>query len=426
MSKHRPSDNPRSNGSAPVPGFDRDAWLKRLFHNTYTRKGRRREVRGWAVKIQVRGRRRTLSLTKTSRQAAAAEAYRLHQEIVARGWDAVLQSRLGRAVSANPEPPLEYWLKRLVPRREPPDPEGAPVLSAWIEHAGAGYYFPLRRRTVDEAAERAWTIQRTVIDRGWADSLPRFSREATLSFIWRYNPYLCTYTTVHTQAADESATESPAVKASKWKVWIAEADPELRRALTRWLPEASGNPALPLEEQLRVPAPTAANGLVLAIVNRELAEKLKLPTADELTVLPGGLPVLPYSVYPSSEELFRLCPGRLFSYTFKRLRPQAMLEPVHDHFGSGFAALGKLEQSAQAFFHSLLETPQPPPPARLPDTLTQRERDVLVLLSRGCVDKEIARLLGISSWTVHEHVKRIFDKLHVHSRVEAALAYLQK
>jgi DNA-binding NarL/FixJ family response regulator len=42
------------------------------------------------------------------------------------------------------------------------------------------------------------------------------------------------------------------------------------------------------------------------------------------------------------------------------------------------------------------------------------------------VDKEIARLLGISSWTVHEHVKRIFDKLHVHSRVEAALAYLQK
>jgi DNA-binding NarL/FixJ family response regulator len=231
---------------------------------------------------------------------------------------------------------------------------------------------------------------------------------------------------MHTLAADEKVPENPLVKASKWKVWIAEADPELRRALAHWLPDASGDPGLPLAAQINVPAPTAANGLVLAIVNRDLAEKLKLPTADELTVLPSGLPVLPYSVYPSSEELFRLCPGRLFSYLFKRLRPQAMLEPVHNHFSSGFTSLGTLEQTARTYFHSLLETPQPPQQSKLPETLTQRERDVLVLLSRGCVDKEIARLLGISSWTVHEHVKRIFDKLHVHSRVEAALAYLQK
>ena len=426
MSKHRPSDNARSKGSEAPLGFDREAWQRRLFHNTYTRNGQRRAVRGWAVKIQVRGRRKTLSLSKRSCRAAAAEAYRLYQEIVARGWDAVLQSRLGRAVTADPEPPMQYWLKRLVPRREPQDPEGAPVLSAWVEHAGAGYYFPLRRRTVDEAADRAWTIQRAVIDRGWADTLPRFSREATLSFNWHYDPYLCTYTTVHTQAADETVPETPVVKGSKWKVWIAEADPELRRALARWLPDASGNPALPLEEQLRVPAPTGANGLVLAIVNRELADKLKLPTPDELTVLPSGLSVLPYSVYPSSEELFRLCPGRLFSYMFKRLRPQGMLEPVHSHFSGGFTPAGALEQTARTYFHSLLENPQPPRPSRLPDTLTQRERDVLVLLSRGCVDKEIARLLGISSWTVHEHVKRVFEKLHVHSRVEAALAYLQK
>ena len=426
MSKQRPSDNSHSKGSDAALGFDREAWQQRLFHNTYTRNGERRAVRGWAVKIQVRGRRKTLSLSKQSRRAAAAEAYRLYQEIVARGWDAVLQSRLGHALTADPEPPLQYWLKRLVPRREPHDPDGAPVLSAWVEHAGAGYYFPLRRRTVDEAADRAWAIQRTVIDRGWADTLPRFSREATLSFNWHDDPYLCTYTTLHTLAAEEPMPDCPALRGSKWKVWIAEADPELRRALARWLPEASGNPALPLADQLRVPAPTSANGLVLAIVNRELADKLKLPTADELTVLPNGLPVLPYSVYPSSEELFRLCPGRLFAYLFKRLSPQAMLEPVLNHFNNGLTPLNNLEQTARTYFHSLLENPQPPAQSKLPDTLTQRERDVLVLLSRGCVDKEIARLLGISSWTVHEHVKRIFEKLNVHSRVEAALAYLQK
>jgi DNA-binding NarL/FixJ family response regulator len=47
-------------------------------------------------------------------------------------------------------------------------------------------------------------------------------------------------------------------------------------------------------------------------------------------------------------------------------------------------------------------------------------------MSKGYVDKEIAPALGISTWTVHEHVKRIFEKLQVHSRTEAVLAYLQK
>jgi len=47
-------------------------------------------------------------------------------------------------------------------------------------------------------------------------------------------------------------------------------------------------------------------------------------------------------------------------------------------------------------------------------------------MSKGYVDKQIASALGISTWTVHEHVKNIFEKTQVHSRTEAVLAYLQK
>jgi DNA-binding CsgD family transcriptional regulator len=53
------------------------------------------------------------------------------------------------------------------------------------------------------------------------------------------------------------------------------------------------------------------------------------------------------------------------------------------------------------------------------DTLTGRERDVLALISQGCSNKRIARILEVSPETVKSHVKRIFLKLAVGTRTEA-------
>ena len=58
--------------------------------------------------------------------------------------------------------------------------------------------------------------------------------------------------------------------------------------------------------------------------------------------------------------------------------------------------------------------------------LTPREKEILDHLSKGYLDKEIAHALGISVWTVHGHLKKIFEKLQVHSRTEAVVKYLQK
>ena len=54
------------------------------------------------------------------------------------------------------------------------------------------------------------------------------------------------------------------------------------------------------------------------------------------------------------------------------------------------------------------------------DALTARERDILVMISRGLSNKRIARDLNISPETVKSHVKRIFLKLAVSTRAEAA------
>jgi len=55
------------------------------------------------------------------------------------------------------------------------------------------------------------------------------------------------------------------------------------------------------------------------------------------------------------------------------------------------------------------------------EVLTRREREVLELVAEGLTNKEIAARLVISENTVRAHLRRILDKLHVNSRVQAAV-----
>jgi LuxR family transcriptional regulator, maltose regulon positive regulatory protein len=55
------------------------------------------------------------------------------------------------------------------------------------------------------------------------------------------------------------------------------------------------------------------------------------------------------------------------------------------------------------------------------ERLTPREQEVLLLLGRGYPDKKIAETLVITPETVHKHLKNIYQKLDVHSRMEAVI-----
>lgn len=81
------------------------------------------------------------------------------------------------------------------------------------------------------------------------------------------------------------------------------------------------------------------------------------------------------------------------------------------------AANGQVQLSPQALARLMREVRAP----ESPETLTERETDVLRLLALGQSNKEIARTLTIGEKTVKTHVSNILSKLGVPSRTQAAL-----
>ena len=57
------------------------------------------------------------------------------------------------------------------------------------------------------------------------------------------------------------------------------------------------------------------------------------------------------------------------------------------------------------------------------DILSKREKEILEMLSKGLLYKEISDAVFISTETVRKHVYHIYEKLHVTNRVEAVNKY---
>ena len=81
------------------------------------------------------------------------------------------------------------------------------------------------------------------------------------------------------------------------------------------------------------------------------------------------------------------------------------------------AAAGQVQLAPQAAARLMREVSAP----ERPETLSEREVDVLRLLARGLANKEIAGELSIAEKTVKTHVSSILGKLGVQSRTQAAL-----
>src|SRR5690349_13001607 len=165
MSKQRPSARIPS-ADAAVSDLPVAHWRRRIFKNSYTRRGRTYRLEGWSVKIQRQGRRCTYSLRGRTKAAAAAEAKALYDAVVAEGWEAA--ARLHAAAPSGGSVTkfdTHYWRERLLHRRYlfPAASQTNEDLAVQIEHAGAGWYFPLGTPDPDKAAAKARSIYQKVV-----------------------------------------------------------------------------------------------------------------------------------------------------------------------------------------------------------------------------------------------------------------------
>jgi DNA-binding NarL/FixJ family response regulator len=326
---------------------------------------------------------------------------------------------------------IHYWKQRLVRRLLGSATRSCSRFgfSVRIEHGGASYFFPLGTETEQEAALRARDIYRRVLAEGWAPVLREYARELTLAVFWGENPMVFTYTTLYTVPA-HPAMRSPPLSPPRLRgpavsLAIVETDVLCRRALAEWVRGLPGFVCRGLfstgAEALQALKRTFVD---LVLVNRQL---VGLPSDEFVHTLRDGsshVSALGYRVYDSSDELFVSQPRVSGGYFFRRRLPQDLLEPIRDVWNHGPPAPAEWHARIYGYFQRLFlsQAASGECPAR--SSLTRREQEILGCLGRGIPDKEIACTLQISVWTVHTHLKRIYEKLCVHSRAEAIVRFL--
>ena len=140
----------------------------------------------------------------------------------------------------------------------------------------------------------------------------------------------------------------------------------------------------------------------------------------QIKALVPEIQVLVFTVFGDSDLVFKALEAGASGYLLKRTPRNAIVDAVKDVWFGGAPMSGEIARKVVDSFRK----PSKATDADL-EQLTQREEEVLALLAKGYITKEIADQLGISFDTVRFHLKHIYQKLHVRSRSEALIKYLQ-
>ena len=124
------------------------------------------------------------------------------------------------------------------------------------------------------------------------------------------------------------------------------------------------------------------------------------------------------TVSEDEDDLFSAIKAGAQGYLLKNLEA-AQLRSMIDAVGRGEAAISPAT-AARIIEEFVRRERLPDAPATDPDRLTERELEVLALVTQGLRNKEIAAELGISENTAKYHLRNILEKLHAQSRTEVA------
>jgi DNA-binding NarL/FixJ family response regulator len=129
--------------------------------------------------------------------------------------------------------------------------------------------------------------------------------------------------------------------------------------------------------------------------------------------------ILMLTVFDDNDRIFQsICAGAS-GYILKRTPPAKIIESIFEAAAGGGSLTSSIARKVLDMF------PRFNASKKETETLTLRERDVLALLVKGHSYKMAATELNITLETVRSHIKKIYEKLHVHSSGEAVAIALR-
>lgn len=130
--------------------------------------------------------------------------------------------------------------------------------------------------------------------------------------------------------------------------------------------------------------------------------------------------VMMLTVYEDTENIFNALTAGANGYMLKRTSSKDLLEAIQEVHRGGSPMTMHIARKVVSSFQKTAATAQPT------ENLSEREQQVLDLLSQGLMYKEIADKLAISYETVHTYIRRIYEKLQVRTRTEAVAKFLRR
>lgn len=208
------------------------------------------------------------------------------------------------------------------------------------------------------------------------------------------------------------------------RVAVIEDDPDYRTGLSVLFEHAPGHTLAAVFEDAADAVFAAeageAAGWDLIVMDIEMPRMDGITALGRLRAVRPDVAIVMLTVFEDPPTVVRAICAGADGYLLKRTPPEELLQGIRDVHRGGSPMTSHIARKVVQSFR------QTPPEASGEDALSPREREVLDYLSRGYLYKEIAAELAISYDTVHTYVRRIYEKLQVHSRTEAVAKHLTR
>jgi DNA-binding NarL/FixJ family response regulator len=161
--------------------------------------------------------------------------------------------------------------------------------------------------------------------------------------------------------------------------------------------------------------PKAAPDVVLMDI--QLPDSTGVECTSKLKELMPKLHIVVVTVYEDSERIFQALRAGACGYLLKRAKPEKIITAIQEAQEGGVPMTPEIARKVIGQFR------QEATVAEEVQRLSEREREVLELVMHGFGNKAIADRLSVTIAAVKWHLQHIYEKLHVHSRTEAALKF---